>query len=82
MKIIKEGQTTKEMENTMTQKKRGQRDKQRSTFSTSHKTKDRATRTPLKIESEFGGSRRVSSSCTTKGTLCVILDTNAVISHE
>jgi hypothetical protein len=34
-----------------------------------HKTKDRATRTPLKIGGERRYSERVSSSCSTSDTL-------------
>jgi hypothetical protein len=53
-----------------------QKDKQRSTKHT-HKTKDRVTRTPLKTEGEIRCFERVSSSCSTSGTLdkaCQALD--------
>jgi hypothetical protein len=56
------------------QKKKVQKDKQRSTKH-KHKTTDRVTRTPLK-------SGRVSSSCSASGTRRVNLVTNPVISHE
>jgi hypothetical protein len=46
----------------MAKKKKGQNDKQRSTKHT-HKTKDRVTRTPLKIGCEIRCSGRVCSSC-------------------
>jgi hypothetical protein len=46
------------------------------------KTKDRATRTPLKTRDELWSSWRVSSSCTTSGTGRVNLVTNLVICHE
>jgi hypothetical protein len=49
---------------------------------TTHKTKDRITRTPLKTGDESGCPARVSSSCSTSGTRCVNLVTNPVISHE
>ena len=58
-----------------------QHDKQRSTKHTC-KTKDRVTRTPLKIGGELRCSERVSSSCSTSATRRVILATNPVISHE
>jgi hypothetical protein len=48
------------------QKKKGQKDKQRSTKHT-HKTKDRVTRTPLKTGGELGCSGRIGSSCSTSG---------------
>jgi hypothetical protein len=41
--------------------------------STTQKTKDRATRTPLKTVSELRCSERVGSSCSTSGTHCVTL---------
>ena len=44
------------------QKKKVQKNKQRSTKQT-HKTKDRVTRTPLKTGGELRCSGRVSSSC-------------------
>jgi len=53
---------------------KGQKDKQGSTKHT-HKTKDRATRTPLK-------TRRVSGSTSSSGTRLVTLVTNPEISHE
>jgi len=63
------------------QKKKGQRDKQRSTKHT-HKTKDRVTRTPLKFGDKLMCSGRISSSCSTSGTRHVNLLSNPVISHE
>jgi len=62
-------------------KEKEQKDKQRSTNHT-HKTKDRVTRTPLKIEGELGCSGRVSSSYSTSGTRRIYPVTNPVISHE
>ena len=56
-----------------------QKDKQRST---KHTYKTRVTRTPLKTGDELRCSERVSSSCSTSGTLRVNLATNPVISHE
>ena len=47
-----------------------------------YKTKDRETRTPLKIGGELMCSGRVSSSCSTSDTRRVNLATNPVISHE
>ena len=44
-----------------------------------HKTKDRVTRTPLKIEGDLICSRKVSSSCSTIGTRCVTIVTNPPI---
>ena len=43
------------------------------------KTKDWITWTPLKTRGGLGGSRSVSSCCSTCGTCCV---TNPVISHK
>jgi hypothetical protein len=63
------------------QKKKVQKDKQRSTKHT-HKTEARVTRTPLKKGSELKFFGRVSSSCSTSGTRRVNLATNPVISHE
>ena len=63
------------------QKKKVQKDKQRSTKHT-YKTKDRVTRTPLKIGGELRCSGRVSSSCSTSDTRRVNLVTNPVICHE
>ena len=60
--------------------RKGQNDKQRSAKHT-HKTKDRVTRTPLKIGGELKCSGRVGSSCSTSGTR-VNLVTNSVIGHE
>jgi hypothetical protein len=57
------------------------KDKQRSTKHT-HRTKDRATRTPLKTGDELRCSGRVSSSCSTSGTRRVYLIIDTVISHE
>ena len=58
-----------------------QKDKQRSTIHT-YKTKDRVRRTPLRTESEFRCSGRVSSSRSTSGIRRVNLVTNPVISNE
>jgi hypothetical protein len=58
-----------------------QKDKQRSTKHT-HTSKDRVTRTPLKIGGEFRCSGIAGSSCSTSGTRRVNLVTNPVISHE
>ena len=63
------------------QKEKEQKDKQRSTKHI-HKTKDRVTRTPLKIGGELRSSERVGSSCSTNDTRHVNLATNPVISHE
>ena len=60
------------------QKKKGQRDKQRSTKYT-HKTKDRVTRTPLKTGDELSRLGIVSSFCSTCGTHRVNLITHPVI---
>ena len=58
-----------------------QKNEQRSTKHT-HKTKDQATRTPLKTGDELRCTGRVSSSCSTSVTRCVNLVTKPVISHE
>ena len=53
-------------------KENGQKDEQ---WSTKHYTKDRVTWTPLKTGGEIMCSRRISSTCSTSGTLncmCVI----------
>jgi hypothetical protein len=63
------------------QKKKVQKDKQRSTKH-SYKTKDRVTRTPQQTEGELMCSGWVGSSCSTSGTRRVDLVTNPVISHE
>ena len=63
------------------QKKRVQKDKQRSTKHT-YKTKDRVTRTPPKTGYELRWSGRVSSSCSASDTRRVNLVTNPVISRE
>jgi hypothetical protein len=60
---------------------KAQEDKQRSRNHT-YKTKDRVTRTTLKIGGGLGCSERVSNSCSTSGTRRVNLVTNPVISHE
>jgi len=70
-----------EEQTTQWPKEKVQKDKQRSTKHT-HKTKDRATRTPLKTGGEIRCSERVSSSCSTSDTCCVNLVTNPVTSHE
>ena len=72
---IEERQTTQQP------KEKVQKDKQRSTKHT-YKTKDRVTRTPLKVRGELRCSGRVSSSCSTSDTCRVNLVTNPVISHE
>jgi len=71
----------KEEQTTQWSKEKVQKDKQRSTKLT-HKTKDWVTRTPLKTRGELRCSGRVSSSCSTSGTIHVNLVTNHVISHE
>ena len=48
---------------------------------TTQKTKDRATRTPLKTGGKLRCSERVDSSCSTSGTRGVTLVTSPVISH-
>ena len=63
------------------QKKKVQKDKQRSTKHT-HKTEDRIARTPLKTGGELMCSGRVNSSCSTSGIRRVNLVTNPVISHK
>ena len=63
------------------QKKKVQKDKQRSTKHT-YKTKDRVTRTPLKTGGELRCFGRVSSSCSTSSTRRVDIVTNPVISGE
>jgi len=50
--------------------------------STTQKTKNRATRTPLTTGGKFSCSRTVSSSCSTSDTCRVTLVTNTVINHE
>jgi hypothetical protein len=62
------------------QKKKVQKDKQRSTKHT-HKNKDRVTRTPLKTGGDLMCSGRVGSSCSTSGTRRDNLVTNPVIRH-
>jgi hypothetical protein len=62
------------------QKKKVQKDKQRSTKHT-HKNKDRVTRTPLKPGGDLMCSGRVGSSCSTSGTRRDNLVTNPVIRH-
>ena len=57
------------------QKKKGQMYKQRSTKHT-NKTKDRATRTPLKTEGNVRCSGRVGNPCSTNDTRRVNLVTN------
>jgi hypothetical protein len=59
-------------------KRKVQKDKQRSKKHT-YTTKDRATRTPLKLGVNSG---RVSSSCSASGTRCNNLITNPVTSRE
>ena len=67
-----------EEQTTQGSKEKVQMDKQRSIKCT-HKTKDRVTRTSLKIRGELRCSGRVSSSCSTIGTCPVNLVTNPVI---
>jgi hypothetical protein len=55
--------------------------KQRSTKHT-YKTKDRVTRTSLKIGGELRCSGRVCSSCSTSDARRLNIVTNPVISHE
>jgi len=63
------------------QKKKGQKDKHRSTTHT-HKTNDRVTRTPLKTGDELRCPGSVNSSCSTSGSRRVNIDTNPMINHE
>ncbi len=70
-----------EVKTTQSTKEEVQKDKQRSTKHT-HKTKDRVTRTPLKIEGEISCSGSVSSSCSTSGTRRINLVSNPMISRE
>ena len=49
---------------------------------TSHKTKDRVTRTPLKIGDELGCSGSVKSSYSNNDTRRVTLVTNPALSRE
>jgi hypothetical protein len=77
LKIPKEGNQNlyiEEEQTTQWPKEKVQKDKQRSTKHT-HKTKDRATRTPLKTGGELRCSGRVSSSCSISGTRRVNLIT-------
>jgi hypothetical protein len=71
----------KEEQTTQWPKKKVKKDKQRSTIHT-YKTKDRVTRTPLKIGGELRCSGRVGSSCSTSGICRVNLVTNPVLSRE
>jgi len=71
----------KEVQTTQWQKEKVQKDKQRSTKHT-YKTKDRATRTPLKTGGKLRSSGRVSSSYSTSDTSRVNLVTNPVIRYE
>ena len=72
-------------DNTMTKRRRTDNTMTKRTNnylqSTTHKTKDRATRTPLKTPDELWCSGSVSSSCSTNGTRRVTLVTNLVMSH-
>jgi hypothetical protein len=70
----------KEEQTTQWPKEKVQKDKQRCTKHT-HKTKERATRTPLKTGDELRCSGRVGSSCSTSDTNRVNLVTNPVINH-
>ena len=62
-------------------KEKVQWDKQRSTKHT-YKTKDRVTRTPIKIGGELRCSGRVNSVYSTSDACRVNLPTNSVLSHE
>ena len=62
------------------QKKKGQKDKYRSTKHT-HKSEDKVTRIPLETGGELMCSGRVSSSYSTSDTRHVNLVTNLVISY-
>jgi hypothetical protein len=62
-------------------KEKVQKNKQRSTKHT-HKTEDRATRTPLKTRGELGFSGRDISSCSTSGTRHVNRVTNPEVIPE
>jgi hypothetical protein len=79
--VITQNPYIEEEQTTQWPKEKVQKDKQRSTKHT-YKTKDRVTRTSLKIGGEHRCSRRVSSSCSTSDTRRVNLVTNPVISHE
>ena len=70
-----------EEQTTQWPKEKVQKDKQRSTKHT-HKTKNQATRTPLKTGGDLRCSGRVGSSCSTSGTRRVNLVTKPVISRE
>ena len=70
-----------EEQTTQWPKEKVQKDKQRSTKH-SHKTKDRVTRTPLKIGGELRCSGRENSSCSTSGIHRVNQVTNPMISNE
>ena len=59
----------------------GEKKKNKGT-NTTHKTKDRVTRTLLKTGGDLMCFARVSSSCSTSGTHSVTLFTNQVISHK
>ena len=70
-----------EEQTTQWPKEKVQKDKNRSTKHT-YKTKDRVTRTPLKIGGELRRSGRERTSCSTSDIRRVNLVTNPVISHE
>ena len=70
-----------EEQTTQWPKEKVQTDKQRSTKHT-YKTKDRVTRTLLKVGGELRCSGRVDSFCSTSDTRRVNLVTNPMISHE
>ena len=80
---IEEEQTTQwpEEEEQTTQWPKEKVQKQRSVKYT-YKTKNRVTRTPLKVGGELRCSGRVISSCSTSGTRRVNLVTNSVIRRE
>jgi hypothetical protein len=59
---------------------KAQKDKQRSAKH-AHKTKDRVTRIPLKIGGEIRCSGRVSSYCSTGGTIVTCAHTPFMTSH-
>ena len=58
---------------------KGQKDTNNDVQNVTKKTKDRATRTPLKTGGELGCSGRVISFCSTSDTRPVNLVTNSVI---
>ena len=71
----------KEVQTTQWQNEKVQKDKQRSTKHT-YKTKDRATRTPLKTGKELRCSVRVNSYCSTNDICRVTLVKVPIIIHK